>query len=72
MEPEEKIAPEHELQFEGHDFVFVDEPSSEQICSVCLLVMKNAVQTVCGHRFCRHCLVGTFRYQDFVNLTQTC
>lgn len=69
MDPEENPAPEHELQFGGYDFVFVDEPSSEQFCSVCLFVMKNAVQTVCGHRFCRDCLVGTFRYQDFVNLT---
>lgn len=69
MEPGENTAPEHEPQVGGHDFEFVDKPSSEQFCNVCLLVLENAVQTICGHRFCRVCLVKTFRYQDFVNLT---
>ena len=69
MEPEENTATEHGLQLGGHNLVFVDEPLSEQFCPICLFVMKNPVQTVCGHRFCRDCLLETFRYQDFVNLT---
>ena len=50
-----------ELPFGGYDFVFVDEPSPGQICSICLTAMRNPVQTFCGHRFCEECLVGTFR-----------
>ena len=50
-----------ELPFGGYDFVFVDEPSPGQTCSICLTAMRNPVQTFCGHRFCEECLVGTFR-----------
>jgi len=46
----------------GHDFVFVDELSPGQTCSICLLAMRSPVQTVCGHRFCESCLLETFRY----------
>ena len=45
----------------GYDFVFVDQLSPGQTCSICLGAMRNPVQTVCGHRFCEDCLVGTFR-----------
>ena len=51
----------HEARFGGYDFVFVDELSPGQTCSICLLAMRNPVQTTCGHRFCGDCLVGTFR-----------
>ena len=53
---------EGEPRIGGHDFVFVDELSSGQTCSICLLAMRSPVQTVCGHRFCESCLLKTFRY----------
>lgn len=40
--------------------MFVDKLSPGQTCSICLVAMRNPVQTVCGHRFCEDCLVGTF------------
>ena len=53
---------EGEPRIGGHDFVFVDELSPGQTCSICLLAMRSPVQTVCGHRFCESCLLETFRY----------
>lgn len=60
---EEPVLDEHndEPLYGGYDFVFVDELSPGQTCSICLVAMRNPVQTVCGHRFCEDCLVGTFR-----------
>ena len=55
---EEEIQP----QFGGYEYEFVDEVSPNQKCPVCLLPMKDAVQTSdCGHRFCRDCLRGIMR-----------
>ena len=45
--------------------MFVDELPLGQICPVCLLAMRNPVQTVCGHRFCESCLSESFRYFMF-------
>ncbi|XP_068716083.1 TNF receptor-associated factor 6-like [Montipora foliosa] len=45
----------------GYDFEFRDEPSSGHWCPICLFVMRNSVQTTCGHRFCKECLLRTFR-----------
>ena len=53
-----------EIQFRlgGYEYEFVDEVSPSQKCPVCLLPMRDAVQTsVCGHRFCRDCLHGILR-----------
>lgn len=49
--------------FGGYDYEFVDKVSDSQTCPVCLLPMKDAVQTTeCGHRFCNDCLHGILRY----------
>nr|XP_058952595.1 TNF receptor-associated factor 4-like [Pocillopora verrucosa] len=58
---EEEFFSAEEPELGGHDFVFVDELSLGQICPICLVAMCNPVQTVCGHRFCESCLLGTFR-----------
>ena len=53
-----------EIQFRlgGYEYQFVDDVSPSQKCPVCLLPMRDAVQTsVCGHRFCRDCLLGILR-----------
>jgi len=57
---------EAEPRIGGHDFVFVDELSPGQTCSICLLAMQSPVQTVCGHRFCESCLLETFRYYKYM------
>ena len=45
------------LHFGGYEYEFVDEVLPSQKCPVCLLPMKDPVQTMeCGHRFCRGCL----------------
>ena len=47
---------------EGYDFEFLDELSSEHKCAICLLGIRNPVQTAtCGHRFCKGCLLKSFR-----------
>ena len=44
-------------RFGGYEYEFVDEVSDSQKCPVCLLPMRDAVQTLeCGHRFCKDCL----------------
>ena len=51
-----------QLRFGGYEYEFVDEVSPSQRCPVCLLAMRDAVQTsACGHRFCRDCLHGILR-----------
>ena len=60
--PTMEEASEGETRIGGHDFVFVDELSPGQTCSICLVAMRNPVQTACGHRFCESCLLETFRY----------
>ena len=53
---------EIQLRFGGYEYEFVDEVSPNQKCAVCLLPMRDAVQTSdCGHRFCRDCLHGILR-----------
>lgn len=55
---EEEIQP----RFGGYEYEFVDEVSDSQKCPVCLLPMRDAVQTSeCGHRFCEDCLHGILR-----------
>ena len=49
-------------RFGGYDYEFVDEVSDNHKCPVCLLPMRDAVQTTeCGHRFCKDCLHGILR-----------
>ena len=49
-------------RFGGYEYQFVDEVSDSQKCPVCLLPMRDAVQTLeCGHRFCKDCLQRILR-----------
>lgn len=58
-EEEEETRP----TFGGYDYEFVDKVLDSQTCPVCLLPMRDAVQTTeCGHRFCKGCLEGILRY----------
>lgn len=50
------------LHFGGYEYEFVNEVLPSQKCPVCLLPMKDPVQTTeCGHRFCRGCLENILR-----------
>ena len=50
----------------GYDFAFVDGFPPGHKCPICLLVMRNPVQTArCGHRFCESCFLATFRCESF-------
>ncbi|KAL4219806.1 hypothetical protein ACF0H5_020218 [Mactra antiquata] len=40
----------------GYDVTFVQEVDKKYSCAVCLLVIRNAMQTPCGHRFCQNCI----------------
>jgi len=51
--------------FGGYDHEFVDKVLDSQTCPVCLLPMRDAVQTTeCGHRFCKDCLLGILRSEN--------
>ncbi|KAL9976073.1 hypothetical protein ACROYT_G013320 [Oculina patagonica] len=51
--------------FGGYDYEFVDKILDSQTCPVCLLPMRDAVQTTeCGHRFCKDCLEGILRSEN--------
>ncbi|KAK3582699.1 hypothetical protein CHS0354_013050 [Potamilus streckersoni] len=42
----------------GYDAVFEPEVDRKYVCPICLAVMRDAMQTSCGHRFCRTCILG--------------
>ena len=33
-------------------------------CPICLLVLRMPMQTECGHRFCKGCILKVVRYYD--------
>ena len=41
---------------DGHDEVFDPAVSADYECPICMMVLRNPVQTTCGHRFCRGCI----------------
>ena len=41
----------------GYEAIFEGEPDRKYTCPICLVIMKNAMQTACGHRFCRECIL---------------
>lgn len=40
----------------GYDVEVADTISSKYECQICMLILRQPVQTLCGHRFCRSCL----------------
>lgn len=62
---------EFEDEFGGYDFEFLHELSECQKCSICLLAMRDPVQTECGHRFCETCLMRSFRWSTMCSMYWT-
>ena len=40
----------------GFEAYFVSDLLKRHECPICLLAMRNPVQTECGHLFCKECL----------------
>nr|ALA55871.1 TNF receptor-associated factor 6 protein [Cyclina sinensis] len=49
---------------EGWDLVFVPHRSEKFDCPICLLVLREPMQTECGHRFCRACILKWLRESE--------
>lgn len=43
-------------RIDGYDEFFDPAVSTDYECPVCMLVLRNPVQTQCGHRFCAACI----------------
>ncbi|KAK0145618.1 TNF receptor-associated factor 6 [Merluccius polli] len=46
---------------QGYDVEFDPPLESKYECPVCLMALRNAIQTPCGHRFCKHCIEKSIR-----------
>ncbi|PFX14515.1 TNF receptor-associated factor 6-like [Stylophora pistillata] len=52
---------EVEPRSEGYDEYFDPPLESKYECPICLLGLREPVQTSCGHRFCKGCIVRSIR-----------
>ena len=48
-----------QLEIGGFDECFLNELPDDFVCPICLLAIREPVQTECGHRFCFSCLEET-------------
>lgn len=46
----------HEQRQDGYDELFDPPVTSDYECSICLMCLRDPVQTACGHRFCKSCI----------------
>ncbi|GAB6029987.1 TNF receptor-associated factor 6 [Chamberlinius hualienensis] len=42
---------------QGYDYEFVPPLDGKYECAICLMCQKDPIQTTCGHRFCRACIL---------------
>ena len=50
-----------EPRSEGYDEYFDPPLESKYECPICLLGLREPVQTSCGHRFCNGCILRSLR-----------
>ncbi|XP_078405000.1 TNF receptor-associated factor 6 [Cetorhinus maximus] len=48
-------------EMQGYDVEFDPPLENKYECPICLMALREAVQTPCGHRFCRGCIVKSIR-----------
>lgn len=46
----------NEPRIDGYDEVFDPPVTQDYECPICMMVLRNPVQTPCGHRFCTACI----------------
>ncbi|XP_006813662.1 TNF receptor-associated factor 6-like [Saccoglossus kowalevskii] len=51
---------------QGYDAEFIPELEKKYTCPVCLVAMRDPVQTKCGHRFCKPCMKGVCGNKRYV------
>ena len=47
---------ENAERISGHDEIFDAPVSTDYKCPICITVLRDPVQTPCGHRFCKACI----------------
>ena len=58
-----------EPRSEGYDEFFDPPLESKYECPICLFGLREPVQTSCGHRFCRACILRSIRWGRVVTGT---
>lgn len=56
---------------QGYDVEFDPPLESKYECPICLMALRNAIQTPCGHRFCKNCIEKSIRYALCNSLVNT-
>jgi len=48
-------------EIQGYDVEFDPPLESKYECPICFMALREAVQTPCGHRFCKACIIKSIR-----------